>query len=106
MSHLRCTLAAAVLVLLGAAVPASADTPVATSADATPIAADAGWAAWRADDGRLVVRGGNGGAHTTSLRPPASAPFDVGAKRGGGGAQVVWAERCSTRSRACTVRSA
>ena len=70
------------------------------------ISADAGWAAWRRDDGLLLVRAGNGGPQVTALRPPASAPFDVGTRRGGGGAQVAWAESCSTRTHHCAVRSA
>ena len=93
---------------LAVALPAAAraDVPVGASARGTPIAADAGYAVWRADDGHLVVRAGNGGARETRLKPPASARFDVGTRRGGGGAQVAWAESCSTRARTCVVRSA
>ena len=103
-----------VLPLLAAAVidphppAARADVPVGAVAHATPVVADSGFAAWRGDDGRLVVRGTSGAARVTSLRPPASARFDVGAARGGGvrRAQVVWTEGCSTRTRHCAVRSA
>jgi hypothetical protein len=97
-----------VVVGLAAVVPAGApaDVAVGTSARGTSISADAGWAAWRRDDGLLVVRAGNGGPRVTALRPPASAPFDVGTRRGGGGAQVAWAESCSTRTHRCAVRSA
>ncbi|HEY6761313.1 MAG TPA: hypothetical protein VI318_17575 [Baekduia sp.] len=105
-SHARSALLIALAALLCAAAPAAADTPVGASAKGTPVVADSGYAAWRGDDGRLVVRAGGGGARTTSLRPPASAVFDVGARRGGGGAQVAWTESCSTRSHACAVRSA
>jgi hypothetical protein len=90
-----------------AAVPAAqADVAVGTTAKGTEISADAGWAAWRGDDGLLLVRAGDGGPRVTALRPPASAPFDVGTRRGGGGAQVAWAESCSTRTHHCAVRSA
>jgi hypothetical protein len=85
---------------------ARADVAVGTSARGTGISADHGWAAWRRDDGRLLVRAGNGGPQATALRPPASAPFDVGTRRGGGGAQVAWAESCSVRTHRCAVRSA
>jgi hypothetical protein len=100
-----------VLPLLAAAlVPgaARADVPVGEVAHGTPVVADAGFAAWRGDDGRLVVAWSSGGPRVTSLRPPASARFDVGAARGGGTrrAQVAWAEGCSTRTRRCAVRSA
>src|SRR4051794_12563740 len=101
MSHVRFALLALGLLCLAVPCAAGADTPVGASAKGTPIAADAGYAAWRADDGRLVVRAGDGGPRTTSLRPPSSAIFDVGAKRGGGGAQVAWAESCSTRAHTC-----
>jgi hypothetical protein len=95
------------LVLAGA-LPAiaRADFPVGQTAAGTPVVADAGSAVWRGDDGRLVVRQGQGPVKTTNLRPPASAIFDIGTRRGGGGAQIAWAESCSTRSRACAVRSA
>ncbi|WCB93584.1 hypothetical protein DSM104299_02297 [Baekduia alba] len=106
MPHLRSVLLVAALAVLCSAVPASADTAVGSSAKGTPISADAGWAAWRGDDGRFVLRAGSGAAVATSLRAPASAPFDVGTKRGGGGAQVAWAGNCSTRSHACDVLSA
>jgi hypothetical protein len=97
-----------VLVLVGVVAPAAAraDVAVGTSARGTEISADAGWAAWRRDDGLLLVRAGNGGPGVTALRPPASAPFDVGTRRGGGGAQVAWAESCSLRTHRCAVRSA
>jgi hypothetical protein len=93
--------------VLAAALPAAAraDVPVAASAHGTAIVADDGYAAWRADDGHLVVRAGNGGARETNLVPPSSAVFDVGALRGAG-ARIAWAERCSTRSRTCVVRGA
>jgi hypothetical protein len=68
--------------------------------------ADAGYAAWRGDDGRIVIRAGDAAPRTTALRRPASSIFDVGAKRGGGGAQLVYTENCSVRAHACTVRSA
>jgi hypothetical protein len=105
MSARRCLVLTAVACV---ALPAGAraDFPVGATAQGTPVVADAGWGAWRADDGRLVVRPGQGAARTTGLRPPASAVFDVGTRRGGGGAQVAWAEGCSTRSRTCVVRSA
>jgi hypothetical protein len=83
---------------------ARADEPLGTVAKATPVVADAGFVAWRGDDGRLLVRQGEGAVRTTSLRPPASARFDVGSARGG--AQVVWTEGCSTRTRRCVVRGA
>jgi hypothetical protein len=94
--------------VLAAALPAAAraDLPVGESAHGTPIVADAGYVVWRGDDGHLVVRAGNGGAGETNLKPPAGAVFDVGTRRGGGGAQVAWAESCSTRARTCVVRSA
>jgi hypothetical protein len=99
-----------VLVLLAAtlapAASAPADEAVATSERGTAIVADAGYAAWRADDGRIVIRAGHGAPRTTSLRPPRTAIFDVGTKAGGGGAQLVYTENCSTRSHACAVRSA
>jgi hypothetical protein len=87
---------------------ARADVPVGAVAHDTPLVADAGFAAWRGDDGRLVVRPAGGSPRVTSLRPPASARFDVGDARGGGlrRAQVVWTEGCSTRTRHCAVRSA
>ena len=93
--------------VLAAALPAAAraDDPVGSSARGTPIVADDGYAAWRADDGHLVVRVGNGGARETNLKPPGSAVFDVGALRGEG-ARIAWAEDCSTRSRTCVVRAA
>jgi hypothetical protein len=96
------------LLLVAAAVPsaARADFPVGATATGTPVAADAGYAAWRADDGRLVVRQGAGAVKTTNVRPPRSAVFDVGTRRGGDGGQVVWTENCSTRARTCAVRSA
>lgn len=96
--------------LVAVAVPsaARADVPVGEVAHDTPLVADAGFAAWRGDDGRLVVRASPGAARRTSLRPPASARFDVGDARGGGlrRAQVVWTEGCSTRTHHCAVRSA
>ncbi|WP_027007017.1 hypothetical protein [Conexibacter woesei] len=98
-----------VLVLVGVVAPAGAaraDVAVGTVAKGTGISADAGWAAWRRDDGLLLARAGNGGPQVTALRPPSSAPFDVGTRRGGGGAQVAWAESCSTRTHHCAVRSA
>jgi hypothetical protein len=85
---------------------ASADEPVGASAQGTPIVADAGYAAWRGDDGRIVIRAGDGAPRVTNLRPPASSIFDVGVGPGGDGAQLVYTEGCSTRSHACTVRSA
>lgn len=96
--------------LAAAAVPsaARADVPVGAVAHGTPVVADAGVVAWRGDDGRLVVKAQGGAPRHTSLRPPASAPFDVGVARGGGSgrAQVVWTEGCSARTRQCAVRSA
>jgi hypothetical protein len=93
------------LAVLSPAGAARADELVGAVARATPVVADAGYGAWRGDDGRLVVRQGDGPAHVTNLRPPASAVFDVGVRRAGG-AQVVWAEGCSTRTHRCTVRGA
>lgn len=96
--------------LAAAAVPpaAHADAPVGAVQHDTPVVADSGFAAWRGDDGRLVVAGPSGAPRATSLRPPSSAPFDVGAVRGGGKhrAQVAWAESCSTHTHRCAVRSA
>jgi hypothetical protein len=93
--------------VLAAALPAAAraDVPLGASAHGTPIVADDGYAAWRADDGHLVVRAGNGVARETNLKPPSSAIFDVGALRDQG-ARIAWAEDCSTRSRTCVVRGA
>ncbi|HWI73076.1 MAG TPA: hypothetical protein VNT55_14065, partial [Baekduia sp.] len=102
----RRSLILTVVVLAAAPAAARADVPVAATTGGTPVVADAGWGVWRADDGRLVVRPGQGAARRTNLRPPASAIFDAGTRRGGGGAQVAWAEGCSTRSRTCVVRSA
>ncbi|HWH92834.1 MAG TPA: hypothetical protein VNT03_03150 [Baekduia sp.] len=102
----RCLVPLALLVVvLAPAASAAADEPVGASAQGTAIVADAGYAAWRADDGRIVVRAADGAPRVTSLRPPRRAIFDVGAKAGGG-AQLVYTERCSTRSHACVVRSA
>lgn len=96
--------------LAAVAVPtaARADSPLGSVARATPVVADSGFAAWRGDDGRLVVRFAAGSARVTALKPPASARFDVGpAPRGGNQrAQVVWTEGCSTRTRQCAVRGA
>lgn len=93
--------------LLLPAAAARADEVAGAVKQATPVVADAGYAAWRGDDGRLRVRQGTGPVRTTSLRPPASAPFDVGVSAAGGNrGQVVWAESCSTRARTCVVRSA
>jgi hypothetical protein len=80
-----------------------ADETVGASAHGTAIVADAGYAVWRANDGHVVVRAGGGAARETPLKPPASAILDVGA-RTGGGAQLLWAEGCSTRSGSCAVR--
>jgi hypothetical protein len=87
---------------------ARADVSVGAVERATPVVADAGFAAWRGDDGRLIVAGPSGAPRVTALKPPASARFDVGLARGGGQqrAQVVWTEGCSTRTRHCAVRSA
>src|SRR3954471_18307364 len=73
---------------------AGADEPVGAGAQSTPIVADAGYAAWRADDGHIVLRAGDGAPRVTHLRPPASSIFDVGVGRGGG-AQLVYTEGCS-----------
>ncbi|MET0602415.1 MAG: hypothetical protein ABW167_10530 [Baekduia sp.] len=98
--------AAAAVVALAAAAPSSlADEPFGASAYGTAIVADAGYAVWRADDGRLVVRAGRSTrAQTSRLKPPAGATFDVGKGAGGRGAQVIWTEGCSTRSGTCVVR--
>jgi hypothetical protein len=97
--------AAAFAVLTAAASPpAFADEPVGASAHGTAIVADAGYAVWWADDGRIVVRPGDGHPQTTSLKLPASTIFDVGVRAGGKGAQLVWTEGCSTRSASCVVR--
>jgi hypothetical protein len=96
---------AAVVLGLAVAAPSSfADEPFGSSARGTAIVADAGYAVWRADDGRLVVRAGNGHAQTSRLKPPAGATFDVGKGAGGRGARLVWTEGCSTRSGTCVVR--
>jgi hypothetical protein len=89
---------------LAAAPSALADDPVATTRTATAITADAGVAAWRADAGRLTVRIGTRAPVTTSWRPPSGAPLDVGA-RSGGGAQLVYASGCSTRTGRCSLRT-
>jgi hypothetical protein len=108
MSTLRRRLtvpAAAALVALVAAAPSTfADEPFGSSARGTAIVADAGYAVWRADDGRVVVRAGRGHPQTTSLKPPASTILDVGVRAGGKGAQLIWTEGCSTRSGSCAVR--
>ena len=98
--------AVASLALTAAAPSALADEPLGSSARGTAIVADAGYAVWRADDGRVVVRAGHSSmAQTTkALKPPASAIFDVGKRAGGVGAQLIWTEGCSTRSGTCTVR--
>jgi hypothetical protein len=105
-SPIRPVLVAALAALAAVPAAAAADEPVASSARGTGVVADAGYAAWRADDGRVVLRAGDRAPRTTSLRPPASAVLDVGARRGGGGAQLVWAQDCSLRSGRCAVRSA
>jgi hypothetical protein len=92
--------------LAATAATAAADEPVGTTSHGTPLVADAGYTAWRGDDGHLVVRAGTRAPKTTNLKPPAGAIFDVGTRRGGGGGQLVWAEGCSARSRACAVRGA
>ncbi|MCW2982828.1 MAG: hypothetical protein JWR63_398, partial [Conexibacter sp.] len=86
--------------------PAVADEPVGTTSHGTAIVADAGYAAWRGDDGHLVIRAGAAAPRTTDLTPPAGAIFDVGTRRGGGGGQVVWTEGCSARAGSCAVRGA
>jgi hypothetical protein len=96
--------AAAALALATAAPTTFADEPVGSSARGTAIVADAGYAVWRADDGRLVVRAGRSMPQTTRLKPPLSARFDVGKGAGGAGAQLIWTEGCSTRSGTCAVR--
>ncbi|MCZ4494091.1 MAG: hypothetical protein JWP53_3022 [Conexibacter sp.] len=89
-----------------AAAPASAlaDDPLATTTTATALTADAGVAAWRSDDGRLVVRFVGRAPITTAFRPPSDAVLDVGARHGGG-AQLVYASGCSARSRQCALRT-
>jgi hypothetical protein len=98
--------AAAAFVALTAAAPSSfADEPFGSSARGTAIVADAGYAVWRADDGRIVVRAGHSHAQTSRQRnPPTSAILDVGARAGGKGAQLIWTDGCSTRSGSCAVR--
>ena len=97
--------AAAVLALAAGAPATFADEPLGSTARGTAIVADAGYAVWRADDGRLVVRAGRSHAQTSHMRkPPASAILDVGKRAGGVGAQLIWTEGCSTRSGTCTVR--
>jgi hypothetical protein len=98
--------AAAAFVALAAAAPSSfADEPFGSSARGTAIVADAGYAVWRADDGRIVVRAGHSHAQTSRQRnPPTSAILDVGARAGGKGAQLIWTDGCSTRSGSCAVR--
>jgi hypothetical protein len=98
--------AAALLALAAAASPTLADAPLGSSARGTPIVADAGYAVWRADDGGLAVRAGRSTmAQTSPLESPISPVFDVGRRAGGVGAQLVWTEGCSTRSRTCRVRA-
>ncbi|MES1193431.1 MAG: hypothetical protein ABUM26_03840, partial [Solirubrobacterales bacterium] len=97
--------AAAAVLALAVGPPATlADEPLGSSARGTAIVADAGYAVWRADDGRLVVRAGHGRPQTTSLKPPAGTTFDVGVRAGGNGAQLIWIDGCSTRSGSCAVR--
>jgi hypothetical protein len=99
--------AAAAVVALATAAPSTfADEPFGSSARGTAIVADAGYAVWRADDGRLVVRAGAGSRAQTSVmrKPPTSAILDVGKRAGGVGAQLIWTEGCSTRSGSCVVR--
>jgi hypothetical protein len=104
LRRLALSASAAYLVLAAAAPSTFADEPLGSSARGTAIVADAGYAVWRADDGRLVVRAGDGHPQTTSLKPPVSTIFDVGVRAGGAGAQLVWTEGCSTRSGTCVVR--
>jgi hypothetical protein len=97
--------AAAVLALAATAPSTFADEPFGSSARGTAIVADAGYVVWRADDGRIVVRAGRSHAQTSLRRnPPASAILDIGARPGGRGAQLIWADGCSTRSGSCAVR--
>jgi hypothetical protein len=99
--------AAAAVVALAAGAPATfADEPLGSSARGTAIVADAGYAVWRADDGRLVVRAGRSTHAQTSVmrKPPVGAILDVGARAGQKGAQLIWTEGCSLRSRSCVVR--
>jgi hypothetical protein len=98
--------AAAAFIALTAAAPATfADEPLGSSARGTTIVADAGYAVWRADDGRIVVRAGHSHAQTSRQRnPPTSAILDVGARAGGKGAQLIWTDGCSMRSGSCAVR--
>lgn len=92
---------------LAVAQGARADDVVGGVEAATPVVADAGYAVWRGDDGRLRVRHGDDAVRVTLLRPPRSAPFDAGVSpQGGDRAQVVWAESCSTRAKTCVVRAA
>src|SRR4051812_16519889 len=103
---LRLLAVPAVLAAALAAAPAAAmaDDPLATTTTVTALTADAGVAAWRADDGRLVVRFVGRAPITTAFRPPSGAVLDVGAGRGGG-AQLVYASGCSTRSDRCALRT-
>jgi hypothetical protein len=98
--------AAACLALTAAAPTTFADEPFGSSARGTAIVADAGYAVWRADDGRLVVRAGASSRAQTSVmrKPPAGAILDVGKRAGGVGAQLIWTEGCSMRSGSCAVR--
>ncbi|HEV7750958.1 MAG TPA: hypothetical protein VGO71_05425 [Baekduia sp.] len=106
LAPLRLLAVPAVLAAALAAAPASAlaDDPVATTTTGTALTADAGVAAWRADDGRLVVRFAGRAPITTAFRPPSAAVLDVGA-RPGGGAQLVYASGCSTRTDQCALRT-
>ena len=106
LRHIALPAVAAVAALAVAAPSSLADEPFGASAHGTAIVADAGYAVWRADDGRLVVRAGRSHAQTSVQRkPPAGTIFDVGARAGGGkGAQLIWTEGCSTRSGTCLVR--
>jgi hypothetical protein len=85
---------------------ALADEPVGASAEGTSVVADAGYAAWTDDGGRVVVQVGGRAPKTTALEMPPGSTFDVGARRAARGGQLVWAERCSKRSHTCAVRAA
>jgi hypothetical protein len=96
-------LAVPLLALLVLAPAARADEPLATTPADVQLSADAGAAAWVGTDGQLMLRLGAGPVARTNLKLPA-APIDVG--RGArGGAQLVYAARCSTRTGRCDVRS-
>jgi hypothetical protein len=94
---------AALTALLAIAPAGQADDAVATSALGTPVVADSGVTAWRADDGHIMLQAVGGTVARTSVTLPAGRRFDVGARHGG--AVLVYTGDCSTRTGTCTVRT-